>query len=167
MADWTDNCRPIFFELFSSCTWLPPVYWPLRGVRFEAWAVTASDNGEIGRIVGRIGIGATLDGPFDHVVRFPGAGRAFEAGVSICADDCTGDGRGAATTSFTLTCGTAFSVLSDRPIMDFRNHEGFDVELGVELAESFERPISDCFRPRILEADDLGLRGSTASVKYS
>ena len=108
-----------------------------------------------------------MDGPFDHVVRFPGVGRALEDGVSFCADDCTGEGRGAATTSFTLTCGTALSVLSERPIIDFRNQEGFDVEFGVGLAESFARPISDCFRPRILEADDLGLRGSTASEKYS
>src|SRR3569833_613904 len=42
------------------------------------------------------------------------------------------------------------------------------VEVGVDVAESLEfRPRSDCFRPRILDAEDLGRSGSTASVKYS
>jgi hypothetical protein len=55
-------------------------------------------------------------------------------------------------------------LLSERPIRDFLNHDGFE-DVGVDVAESFPRLISDCLRPRIREAEDLGLKGSTASVK--
>jgi len=49
---------------------------------------------------------------------------------------------------------------------DFLNHDGLD-DVGVEAAESLPRLKSDCFLPSILDAEDLGRSGSTASAKYS
>ncbi len=187
-----ESWRPIFLDVLSSTRGAPFAYASLYdGVRLLACAVTASDRGEMGRMVGRMSMGATLEGPLVHVVRFPGGGRVLAADISVEA--CTGDGRGGvslaaggcggaagAAAATTTTRGAAVGVaaavtaavaatsaFSVRPISDFLNHDGLD-EVGVDVAESLEfRPMSDCFRPRILEADDLGRSGSTASAKYS
>jgi hypothetical protein len=103
------------------------------GVRLLACAVTASDKGEMGLIVGRMGIGAPLDGPLFHVDLLAAGGRVFVTGMSVAA--CTGDGRGA-TFSFPADCAT-LAELSDRPINDFLNHDDFedDVALSVKSLE--------------------------------
>ena len=49
----------------------------------RAWAVTALDRGEIGRIEGKIGMGAPSEGvgPFDQVALLLAFGRAFGDGA--------------------------------------------------------------------------------------
>ena len=91
VLDATDSWRPIFLDLSSKAI----CWWPYDAFRFDAWAVTASERGEIGRMVGRMGIGATFEGPFDHVVLLPFGALAFAAGTSLTVWGCTGDGRGA------------------------------------------------------------------------
>ena len=89
----------------------------------------------MGLIVGKIGIGAALDGPLVQVDLFPGCGRVLATGISVAA--CTGDGRGAMV-SFPAACVCVRpAVLSDRPIKDFLNHDDFD-EVGVMSVRSFE-----------------------------
>jgi hypothetical protein len=58
------------------------------------------------------------------------------------------------------------TLSTERPTNDFLNHDGLD-DVGVEVTDSFPRLMSDCFRPNILEADDFGRKGSTASAKYA
>jgi hypothetical protein len=56
----TDSCLPTFLD-FST----------------EGWALTVLDKGEMGRIDGKIGMGAAFDGrPFAHVARLLPPARA-------------------------------------------------------------------------------------------
>ena len=96
--------------------------------------MTVSDKGEMGLIVGRMGIGAPFDGPLFQVVLLAAGGRVFVTGMSVAA--CIGDGRGA-TFSFPDDCAT-LCVLSDRPINDFLNHDDFEDNVGAISVESFE-----------------------------
>lgn len=77
-----------------------------------------------------------------------------------------GAGRAAAEVSSSING----AGLSDRPMRDLRNHEEDFVDRVGDSATSREgvrKLLSDILRPNNLEVDDLGLRGSTASVKYS
>ena len=80
-------------------------------------------------IVGKIGIGAPLDGPLFHVDLLVAEGRVFVTGMSVAA--CTGEGRGA-TFSFPADCATLVE-LSDRPINDFLNHDFEDDVVAVSV----------------------------------
>jgi hypothetical protein len=104
------------------------------GVRLLACAVTVSDKGEMGLIVGRMGIGAPLDGPLFHVDLLAAGGRVFVTGISV--DACTGEGRGA-TFSFPDEC-TTLTELSDRPINDFLNHDDFEDDVVAASVKSLE-----------------------------
>jgi hypothetical protein len=131
----------------------------------SARAFTASGIGEIGLAVGSIGIGATLEGPFVQVVLFPAAGRVLLFVTSVADAAWTGAGRGAVA-SLACVCMVARSVLSERPMSDLRNQDCL-TDVGVVEASLLLRLRSDCLRPRIREAEDLGRIGSTASAKYS
>jgi hypothetical protein len=96
--------------------------------------VTASDKGEMGLIVGKMGIGAALDGPLFHVDLLAAGGLVFVTGISVAV--CTGEGRGA-TFSFPDDC-AMLVVLSDRPINDFLNHDDFEDNAGAISVESLE-----------------------------
>lgn len=142
--------------------------------RVCACAVTVAENGEMGRIDGKIGIGAAFAGfvPWVQVALLFANGRAlmvaFGSGAMVIWAGplvaCTGEGLGDATCVFVVWVGTAgpFSL----PTKDFRNHDGFDDNRGLSV-ESFRHfeSIFECF----LESnrDDLGRKGSAASVKYS
>ena len=76
----------------------------------------------MGLMVGKIGIGAPLDGPLFHVALLATGARVLVTGISVAA--CTGVGRGA-TFSFPDD-GATPEVLSDRPINDFLNHDDFE-----------------------------------------
>ena len=83
---------------------------------------------------------------------------------------CTGAGRVGAMCATELCCGIAGAL--SRVMRDLRNQEEvFVVRLGAdsELVSLSVVDVlrSDCLRPRIREAADLGRRGSNASVKYS
>jgi hypothetical protein len=105
-----------------------------EGVLLLAWAVTASERGEMGLMVGRIGMGGMLEGPLAQVDRLPAGARVLPTKTSLPA--WIGDGRGA---TFSLpTTGDAILELSDRPIRDFLNHDGLEVDVGVLSVESFE-----------------------------
>lgn len=84
-------------------------------------------------MVGSIGIGAPFDGPFDQVDRF-GSVRDLE--IDSLVEGCTTNGRGTAMSLTEVTWDEA-DELSDRPINDFLNHEGFDE--GVTAAASAEK----------------------------
>ncbi len=104
-------------------------------------------------------IGATLEGPFVQVVRFPAAGRILELASSVEAWNGDGRGAGVSLTTGGRTTGATTSALSDRPISDFLNHDGLD-DVGVEVAESLElRPISGLF-----PAEDPGMQTTWAAA---
>jgi hypothetical protein len=88
----------------------------------------------MGLIVGKIGIGAPLDGPLFHVDLLVAEGRVFVTGMSVAA--CTGEGRGA-TFSFPADCATLVE-LSDRPINDFLNHDDFEDDVVAVSVKSLE-----------------------------
>jgi len=87
----------------------------------------------MGLMVGKIGMGATFDGPLFQVDRLFACGRVFATGISVAA--WTGDGLGA---TFSLPDAGCATVPSDRPIKDFLNHDGLEDEVGVVSVESFE-----------------------------
>ena len=137
----TESCRPIFLAAFSSRVDVRPTEENVlvrlyEGARLLAWAVTASDNGEMGLMVGSIGIGATFEGPLVQVVRLLGCGRAFTTGTSLMVAACTGCGLGV-TISLLVGCCDVPVALSVRPIRDFLNQEGLE-DVGVVVAGSFD-----------------------------
>ena len=106
-------------------------------VRLLACAVTASDRGDIGLIVGSIGIGAAPDdGPLFQVVLLLAAARVLATGISAVAFT-VGEGRGA---MFSLPAAgvVTVAVLSERPINDFLNQDCLDEDVGVISAESLD-----------------------------
>ena len=89
----------------------------------------------MGLIVGRMGIGAALEGPLFQVDRLEGCGRVLTTGISLAVAACTGEGRGA---MFSLPVACGAFVPSVRPMRDFLNQEGLEVEVGVVSVESFD-----------------------------
>jgi hypothetical protein len=88
----------------------------------------------MGLIVGKMCIGAPLEGPLFHVALLAAAGRVFVTGISVAA--CTGEGRGPKL-SFPDDC-AMLAVLSDRPINDFLNHDDFEDDVGAISVKSLE-----------------------------
>jgi hypothetical protein len=128
-----------------------------------AWAVTAWDKGEIGRIDGNIGIGAPPVGrvPLVHVALL------FAEGLTLFVDDALRSNADGFCIDLGLgSCWGTAGALS-RAIRDRRNQEGFVV--GAVSCESLAdlKLRSECFRPSNREVDDFGRRGSTASAKNS
>lgn len=75
--------------------------------------------------------------------------------IRVGFDGCSGSNVGAG--------------LSDFPINDLLNHDGLVERVGescVSLVGDLTL-FSDCLRPRSRAVEDLGLKGSTASAKYS
>ncbi len=91
----------------------------------------------MGLMVGNICIGAPLEGPFVHVVRFAAFGRVLTTGISLTVDAAAGEGRGTAF-SFPEAGAPVTVTLSARPISDFLNQDGFEVDDGVLSVESFD-----------------------------
>lgn len=132
------------------------------------------ENGDIGRIEGRIGIGAAFVGalPLVQVARLDPNGRYLEvvagSGVTsvLTVFACTGAGRGDAGGLVALLgCGGAGD--GSRTI-DFRNHDDLwlvSVPPSEESRGAFESMLVCLFL--FVKRDDLGRRGSMASVKYS
>jgi hypothetical protein len=91
-------------------------------------------------MVGRMGIGATLDGPLTQVVLFAAVVLVFATGTSLLTVvEGTGEGRGAEL-SFVITGVTTGSAMpSERPINDFRNHDCFPVVERVATVSFEER----------------------------
>jgi hypothetical protein len=135
-----------------------------RAVLELAWAVTACDKGEIGRIDGNIGIGAPPAGrtPLVHVALL------FTEGLTLFVDDAFRSEADGFCIDLALASywGTAGAL--SRAIRDRRNQEGFDVVDGVSCESLADLKLrSECFRPSSREADDFGRRGSIASAKNS
>ena len=128
-------------------------------------------SGEIGLIVGRIGIGAAFEGrPLVQVARLLAAGRGLTFGLAAGCGGGTGAGGGVGCTTG-VCCGTAGTLIS-RWIRDFRNqldvlvvNDGIDS--GASLKESVLLLTLDCFRLLSNREEDFGRRGSKASLKYS
>jgi hypothetical protein len=100
--------------------------------------VTVSDKGDMGLMVGKIGIGATFEGPLVQVDRLPACGCGLTTGISLTlAAACTSDGRGAMF-SFPVVCVEETLAFSVRLINDFLNHEGLEDEVNVVSVESFD-----------------------------
>jgi hypothetical protein len=137
--------------------------------------VTASENGEIGRIDGRIGIGAPTPGvtPFVQVARLLAAGRAFVVGVisDAFAFACpalvwSADGAGDSVRNLLCNCGTAGAL--SRVMMDFLNHDGRLASGGDSFESRFDFDSNAaCFLPSRRVVEDFGRNGSMASEKYS
>jgi hypothetical protein len=90
----------------------------------------------MGFMVGRMGIGATLEGPLFQVDRFEACGRVLATGISPTVEVWTGEGLGA---MFSLPAGNAATTaLSVFPMRDFLNHEGFEVDVDVVSVDSFD-----------------------------
>jgi hypothetical protein len=98
-----------------------------------------------------------------HVARLVAAGLVLVACRSGVVLYDTTDGRIAWSVS------KAGAGLSDLPIRDLLNHDGFDDTVGESLdcGVGDLKLLSDCLRPSSREVEDFGRRGSTASAKYS
>lgn len=142
-----------------------------------ACAVTASERGEIGLIVGRIGMGAAFEGsPLVHVDRLFAAGLALTvalgSAVGFAGGAGAGDGAACTTGGGECTtgdcCGTA-GALTSRWMSDFLNQLEVLVvkdraDSDASLKESLVLAL-DCLRLPSNFEEDLGRRGSRASLK--
>ena len=89
-------------------------------------------------MVGRIGIGAAFEGPFDHVIRLLCCGRVLPAFSSFIVAAWTGAGRGATFSLATAVCCDDEVEFSDLPINDLRNQDGFDVMVFSSVEKSLD-----------------------------
>lgn len=134
-----------------------------------ACAVTASENGDIGRMDGKIGMGAPVAGVvlLVHVARLLANGRDLVVTVGAATVfACTGEGRGDASCVLASCAGTIekLSLLT----RDFRNQEGLEDSCGPSPGSLLGLvSVLYCLRPRNLEVEDFGRSGSTASAKNS